>query len=75
MKIEDRRKFILGLTWANCGWQVAFALSWNLGLRQVVEARWGEQIGALVQGVGCLLPTAVVAWVVLHWIKRIGLWP
>ena len=75
MKATDRRTFILWITWINCGWQVAFALAWNLGVRGLVEARWGEQVGALVQGAACLGPTLLVSWIVFGWIRRIGLWP
>ena len=68
------RRLIIGITWVNCGWQIVFALVWNLGLRVCAEARWGEPAAALVQGVACLAPTALASWVVFGWMRRIGIW-
>lgn len=70
-----RRGFVFWLTWVNFGWQVVFSLSWNLGLKSVAEAAWGERAATLVFGAGCLGPTLVVAVVVFRWAHKIGLWP
>jgi len=67
------RGFIFALTWANCGWQVVFALLWHSWGQGFAAERWGEQGAALIQGAGCLGPTLIVAVIVLRWCRKAGL--
>jgi hypothetical protein len=70
-ELENRR--IIVLAWSNAAWQVGFAINW-LWVGPLVDARWGEQVGVLVQGVACVAPTLVVAIIMLRWMRRIGIW-
>lgn len=69
-----QRGFVFWLTWVNLLWQIMFNLSWNIGVSGLVEQRYGERGAALVQGVGCIVPTLIVALLVWRWTHKIGLW-
>jgi hypothetical protein len=60
-------RFILWLTWVNAGWQIVFNIAWWAGVRHLVGARLGVWSEVLVQGGASILPTLVVAAIVVPW--------
>jgi hypothetical protein len=68
-------RFPLWLALSNIVWQVIFAANWWTWLRDLATCAWGGLVATLIQGGGTILPTLIVAVIVMRVVKRQGLWP